>query len=150
MSKTIYLTCCFLFFLALTTNSQEAKIELKVPEIQILDGDPFGIVIGGQYDREGYDKYGYDRYGYNRYGYDKYGYDRYGYDRYGYDRSGYDRNGYDRNGYDIYGNHRSNDRSYTGNTKYKHDNGKHLGWYKQKHKNKKHDLEDEYEEWDDD
>ncbi|HEY3251648.1 MAG TPA: hypothetical protein VGK25_11070 [Ignavibacteria bacterium] len=127
MSKKIYLSICFLLFLfAGFTKAQDPTIEVKVPEIKILEGDPFGIVIGGQYDREGYDKYGYDRYGYDRYG--------------------YDRNGYDRNGHDKYGNYNYNTHQYNPDyNTYRHDNGKHLGWYKQKHKNKKHDYENERE-----
>lgn len=113
------------------------KIEIPIPD--------FPIVIGDEtYDKEGYDQYGYDRYGYDREGYDRSGYNRKGYDRSGYDRSGYDIYGYDKNGYDRKGNYRNTTGEYYEKEKNKDqtDNGKHKGWYKTKHKNKKHNDDD--------
>jgi hypothetical protein len=103
-------------------SQDDGGVKITLPDIN--------IIIGGNYDHNGYDRYGYDCNGYNRYGYDRYGYDCHGYDKYGYDKYGYDRAGYDRNGCDRNGYYRYYTTYYP---KKHHDNGKHKGWYKNKH-----------------
>jgi hypothetical protein len=119
-------------------ENNTGSIKITLPDL--------GDIFGGTYDQNGYDKEGYDRYGYDRYGYDRSGYNKSGYDRYGYDRYGYDREGYDRNGRDRYGNYRQSTTTYDDQYNH-HDNGKHKGWYKNKHK---HDNDREDNDRDDD
>ncbi len=144
LNKTNLKTCLtvlsMFFMLAVIKTSQAQSIQfgIRTPNFKVIIGS-------GPYDQYGYDRYGYDCNGYDRDGYDRYGYDcngynRYGYDRYGYDCNGYDRYGYDRNGYDHSGypryrvERRDYDEHYRGDYDrddgYGHDNGKHLGWYK--------------------
>lgn len=137
--KNLFVTAFLLFVFfgaagsSYSQDNNTGGIKITLPDL--------GDIFGGTYDQNGYDKDGYDKYGYDKAGYDRSGYDRKGYDRYGYDRYGYDRNGYDRNGYDRNGNYRES-TTYAPKKQH-HDNGLHKGWYKDKHKNQKHNDNDD-------